>query len=415
MWEGSRMKRVLLGFFLLFLLVENSNGQLGFSISGGKKRIEIPIQIQNNLIVVPVILNDVLPLKFIVDTGVRTAILTQKTFSDILQLPYSRKYSISGPGGEKLIDAYVTNNVSLALPGVIGTGHALLVLEEDYLELRNFLGTDVHGILGYELFSRFIVKIDYNRKVMTLILSEKFRAGKKYQELPMLIEDTKPFILTSLNLTASESMTTKLLMDTGASHGLMLEPSSDERIVPPSKNVSAIIGRGLGGAITGKIGRIESLQLGNYKLNNILANFPDPNSYMDTLKNTLTFRHGSIGGEILSRFTVIFNYPQGKVYLKKNSEFKKEFYFNLSGINLKAIGSSLDIYEVSEVRKESPAAKAGILVGDRIISVNGMTSEIYHLNVINAFLNMKPGKKISVVIERKKQRYTFNFHLESQI
>lgn len=409
------MKRVLLGFFLLFLLVENSNGQLGFSISGGKKRIEIPIQIQNNLIVVPVILNDVLPLKFIVDTGVRTAILTQKTFSDILQLPYSRKYSISGPGGEKLIDAYVTNNVSLALPGVIGTGHALLVLEEDYLELRNFLGTDVHGILGYELFSRFIVKIDYNRKVMTLILSEKFRAGKKYQELPMLIEDTKPFILTSLNLTASESMTTKLLMDTGASHGLMLEPSSDERIVPPSKNVSAIIGRGLGGAITGKIGRIESLQLGNYKLNNILANFPDPNSYMDTLKNTLTFRHGSIGGEILSRFTVIFNYPQGKVYLKKNSEFKKEFYFNLSGINLKAIGSSLDIYEVSEVRKESPAAKAGILVGDRIISVNGMTSEIYHLNVINAFLNMKPGKKISVVIERKKQRYTFNFHLESQI
>src|SRR5690242_15689985 len=111
------MIRFLLLSFLLLLLVEKSTGQgqvLGFAIADGKKRVDIPIEIQNNLIVVPVVLNDVLPLKFIVDTGVRTAILTQKAFSDILELPYSRKYTISGPGGEKLIDAYVTNNVSIA-------------------------------------------------------------------------------------------------------------------------------------------------------------------------------------------------------------------------------------------------------------------------------------------------------------
>jgi hypothetical protein len=157
------MIRFLLTFFSAVTLFYNSYGQaLGFVIADGKKRVEIPIQIQNNLVVVPVILNDVLPLKFIVDTGVRTAILTQKAFSDILNLPYSRKYSVSGPGGEKIIDAYVTNNVSIALPGVSGKGHALLVLDQDYLELRNYLGTDVHGILGYELFSRFIVKIDFN-------------------------------------------------------------------------------------------------------------------------------------------------------------------------------------------------------------------------------------------------------------
>jgi hypothetical protein len=187
------MIRLLLACLLVFTLIENSIGQaLGFVIADGRKRVEIPIEIQNNLVVVPLVLNDALPLKFIVDTGVRTAILTQKAFSDILDLPYSRKYSVSGPGGIKIIDAYVTNNVSLALPGVTGRGHALLVLEEDYLELRNFLGTDVHGILGYELFSRFIVKIDYSKKVMTLTLPEKFRPGKNFEEIPMLVEDTKP-------------------------------------------------------------------------------------------------------------------------------------------------------------------------------------------------------------------------------
>jgi len=410
------MARFLLVCFCFLSLVEISNGQaLGFAIADGKRKVDIPIQIQNNLIVVPVILNDVLPLKFIVDTGVRTAILTQKAYSDILQLPYSRKYTVSGPGGEKLIDAYVTNNVSIALPGVTGKGHALLVLEEDYLELRNYLGTDVHGILGYELFSRFIVKIDYNKKIMTLILPEKFQARKKFQEIPMLVEDTKPFILTSINLSASNSMTAKLLMDTGASHGLMLEPSSDERIVVPLNTVSTVIGRGLGGVITGKTGRIESFKLGEYSLDHVLVNFPDPNSYMDTLKSTLTFRHGSIGGEILSRFTVIFNFPQGKVYFKKNSSFNKKFYLNLSGIDLKAKGSGLNVFEISEVRVQSPADKIGVLQGDILISVNGVLTKNLHLNEINAMLNIKPGKKVSLVIERNKIRYTLTFKLEDQI
>ena len=410
------MIRLLLTCLLLFTLIENSIGQaLGFTIADGRKRVEIPIQVQNNLIVVPLVLNGLLPLKFIVDTGVRTAILTQKAYSDILDLPYSRKYSVSGPGGEKLIDAYVTNNVSLSLPGVVGRGHALLVLEEDYLELRNFLGTDVHGILGYELFSRFIVKIDYSRKVMTLVLPEKFHPGKKYQELPMLVEDTKPFILTSININPTSSMTAKLLIDTGASHGLMLEPSSDERIIVPTKTVSSVIGRGLGGIITGKIGRIESLKLANYTLNEVLVNFPDPNSYMDTLKNSTTFRHGTIGGEILNRFTVIFNFPQGKLYLKKNAEFKKKFYMNLSGLDVKAKGAELDVFEVSEVRMQSPAHKIGIQKGDIITSVNGISTKMLELNQLNALLNSKPGKKVFLTVERAAVRFKLELILESQI
>src|SRR5688572_31214571 len=106
-------------FSFLFLGATNLQGQhLGFRLTNGKKKVQIPIEIYNNLIVVPVVLNGALPLKFILDTGVRTAILTEKTLSDILNLSYSRKYSISGPGGEQIIDAYITNNVSLELPGV---------------------------------------------------------------------------------------------------------------------------------------------------------------------------------------------------------------------------------------------------------------------------------------------------------
>jgi hypothetical protein len=388
---------------------------LGFSIADGRSKVEIPIEVHNNLIVVPVILNGALPLKFIVDTGVRTSILTQKSFSDILNLPYSRKYTISGPGGEKLIDAYITNNVTLQLPGVIGRGHAMLVLEEDYLELRNYLGTDVHGILGYELFSRFIVEVNYERKVMKLMLPKKFRVKRNFQTIPIRIEDTKPYLTTPIVLQNGTQLTAKLLVDSGASHGLMLDQTSDDRIQVPTTYVSSVLGRGLGGEIRGKVGRIRTLQLGDYKIENPIVNFPDPNSYFDTLKTGNAPRNGSIGGEVLTRFTVIFDFPKELIYLKKNHSFKKSFHYNLSGLNLKAKGSRLNVYEVTGVRQESAAAKAGIQIGDIIVNVNGIPASSVDLNVLNGLFNFKPGKKINVTIDRNGERMKMDFRLTDQI
>lgn len=389
---------------------------LGFSITGGRNRVQIPIEIQNNLVIVPVILNGQVPLKFILDTGVRTTILTEKTYSDILHLTYTRKYSIAGPGGEKIIDAYITNNVTLDLPGVHGEGHTMLVLEKDYLELRNYLGTEVHGILGYEIFSRFIVQINYEKKMLILQLPELFKAPKKFQELPMVVQDTKPYVYTEVEMTETAKLKTKLLMDTGASHGLILEPESDPIIKVPPQHINSIIGRGLGGIITGQIGRIKSLEIGKYKINSVLANFPDLNSYNDTLKTSRhVFRNGAIGGEILSRFDVIFNFPAEKVYFKKNAAFNKKFYFNLSGVTIKARGARLTKFEITDVRKNSSAEIADVKVGDVIIFINGIAVTSLDLNQVNGYLNSKPGRRISFEIERGGERLKRVFKLENQI
>lgn len=408
----------IVSLFAFLLIHSFSFAQLlGFQLANGKRKVQIPIEIHNNLVVVPVVLNGQLPLKFILDTGVRTSILTEKTFSDILNLTYSRKYTIAGPGGQKLVDAYVTNNVSLDLPGVHGEGHAMLVLEEDYLELRNYLGADVHGILGYELFSRFIVKIDYENKRMTLYTPDKFnRPGPRFKTLLITIQDTKPYIVTEVEMNDSTRVKTKLLIDSGASHGLVLEPDSDSKLKVPPQHIKSIIGRGIGGIITGQIGRIKSLKVGDYKIPNVISNFPDPNSYMDTLKTgRAIFRNGSLGGEVLSRFTVVFDFPKEQLYVKRNHDYKKKFYYNLSGLTLKAEGSSLRKYEITDVRENSVAARAGLQSGDIVVSVNGIPSRELELNTVNAYFNSKPGKKVVVGIERAGQPMKKIFHLENQI
>jgi hypothetical protein len=410
------MVRRSLVFILLFLCAAALQGQpLGFVLNNGKKRVQIPIEVYNNLVVVPIVLNDALPLKFILDTGVRTSILTQKTFSDILNLAYSRKYTISGPGGDKLVDAYVTNNVTIDLPGVSGRGHAMLVLAEDYLELRNYLGTDVHGILGYELFSRFIIEIDYQKKILTLMTPDRFHRRRKFQVMPMVIEDTKPYIVVPVVLQDGTSIEAKLLMDSGASHGLMLETSSDPRIKVPEHTVSSLLGRGLGGEIHGKVGRVKSIKLGTNILEDVVANFPDPNSYTDSIKMGNIFRNGAIGGEVMSRFTIVFNFPKERVYLKKNSTFKNDFYYNLSGITLKAKGSALNIFEVTEVRDKSASQRGGLLPGDQIISVNGISAKNLDLNSVNGFFNSKPGRKIRLEISRNGEKMRKEIFLQDQI
>jgi len=412
------MGKPLLVVLFIFALNDSFCQQqiLGFSLPPDINRVEIPIEIHNNLAVVPVVLNNTLPLKFIVDTGVRTAILTEKIYSDILNLSYSRKYTISGAGGQKLVDAYLTNNVTFDMPGVHGQGHSMLVLDQDYLELKNSMGTEVHGILGYELFSRFVVTVNYETKRLILERPDSFKPRKSFQVLPITVEDTKPFIRVPLAMTDSAKLIAKLLVDSGASHGIFLEIDSDSAVQVPKKNIDAVLGRGLGGIIIGKIGRVRQLSLGSYQLPNLIANFPIDYIPKDsTQENNKKHRNGSIGGDLLSRFTVVFDFPHEKIYLKKNGSFNKKFYYNLSGLTIRAKGARLRDFEISDVRKDTNAEKCGLQAGDRLLIVNGIDLSELELNNVNSLFNRKPGKKIKLMIMRNGEKLKKEFVLESQI
>ena len=117
----------------------------------------------------------------------------------------------------------------------------------------------------------------------------------------------------------------------------------------------------------------------------------------------------------MSRFTVVFNFPKERIFIKKNSNFKNSFYYNLSGITIKAKGSALNIFEVTEVRDQSASQRGGILPGDQILSVNGVAASNLDLNSVNGFFNSKPGRKIRVELSRKGEKIRREFLLQDQI
>lgn len=413
LYIASLITRISITFLFLLLILQSQAQTLGFSIEGGEKSVDIPFESYNNLIVVPIVLNNAIPLKFVVDTGVRTSILTERTFTDILNISYNRKITLVGADGDKEVDAYVASGISLMLPGVTGEGHVLLILEEDYLQLKNYLGTDVHGILGFELFRRFVVEFDYINEIMTLHEPTSFKPRRRFIEIPILLEDTKPYLFADLTLENGTTIKSKLMMDTGASHSILLDVSSHENLSLPEKTLRCDLGRGLGGIIEGYIGRVKELAIKEFTFHDLIVSFPDTASFGEVF--TRTGRQGTIGGGILSKFNVVIDYFNKKVYLRKNRDYKRPFEYNMSGLDLMAVGKTLNTFVITNVREGSTSDRAGIKESDIILTINGMNAEDMDLGQINSFFRLKEGKKIKLKILRGEEKIKKTFLLERVI
>ena len=67
------------------------------------------------------------------------------------------------------------------------------------------------------------------------------------------------------------------------------------------------------------------------------------------------------------------------------------------------MGLDLNNYVVSDIILDSQAHKAGILVGDEIISLNGKPAFFYSLHDVNNMLRDKPGTLLTLIIRRDKE------------
>jgi len=414
-----RLLLLLALFFKAIVVFSQDQGfpsarPLGFILPEYYNKATVPFQIYNNLIVIDVLLNRSLPLKFILDTGVRTTVLTEKTLSDLLNLEYARKITIPGVGGEKLVDAFVVNDVSLNIGEIQGEGHALLVLEKDLLQLKNYLGVNVHGILGYELFSRFVVDINYDRKQINFYRPEDFKKKKSFEVLDIIIEDTKPYLVANFSIRKKEGeQKGKFMIDTGASHSLLLDTRSDVLIECPEPNLETTLGRGLGGTIHGRVARIDNMHFDKFNFNGIITTFPNKDSYDVDFKSNQ--RNGTFGGGMMTRFHTIYDYANGKLYLKKSSQHKKPFEFNLSGVIVKATGVYLRKYEIDNIREHSSAESAGLMVGDTITHINGIAADRLTLDELTGKLNDKENKRIRLIVIRDGKELHIHFRLRRLI
>src|SRR5690606_6149080 len=183
-------------FFMLIGIITASHAQVpGFFIKDGSRRVVMPFTQVNHLIILPISINGGPSLNFLFDTGVKSNILFSKTIGDQLGLTYSRKLNLIGADGQTVLTASVSTNNHLDLGKVEGTLQAILVLDDDFLNIVKFRRQHLYVIIGYEFFKLTLIKVDYEFSGLIIYVTEAIRwIPFSYRVMNFLINNNKDFI-----------------------------------------------------------------------------------------------------------------------------------------------------------------------------------------------------------------------------
>ena len=431
---------------LLLLIPAIMSGQ-GFKIVGGQKVEKLKFELINNLIVMPVEVNGT-ELFFLLDSGVSHPILFNVSRSDSIQIKNVSEITIRGVGNGQPIKALSSNGNTFRIKNIENKNQRLYVVMDKGINLSPSLGVPIHGIMGYELFRDFIVDINYAKEKIKFNdpIGYNYKKNSRAETFPLSISKKKAYITGNLFLEDNKEEQIKLLVDTGSSDAIWL--FEDERITVPDTYYDVFLGKGLNGDVYGKRTKVNGFKIGSFSLKEAKVAFPDRDSFR-SIENFGT-RNGSVGGEVLKRFNIIFDYRNGKVTLVKNRNYDKPFHYNLSGVDLqhngmryiaesiadsrgvvqsenKSFGDVQLLFEnrtrlslvpeiiISAIRAGSPAHVAGVKEGDVILAVNGKKVHKYKLQEVVRMLNEKEGKRIKLKVGRYNSDLLFTFVLENML
>ncbi|MEM9984082.1 MAG: aspartyl protease family protein, partial [Bacteroidota bacterium] len=364
-------------------------------------------------VLIPLVINGSFEMSFILDTGVRTTILTEPMLANFLDLDSMRTIKVRGLGDGEPLDAKLADNVSISLPGgVQGRGFNLLVLPEGLASYSEMFGKPVYGIIGYEIFNRFGVEINYQREYIRLWDPFRMPKLRRWESVPMVLRRGKPYVDATLVDHEGQEWEKKWLIDTGASMAVSL---FEDDLSLPHPHIEAFLGKGLNGNVYGKLGRSPSFRIGGFEMNEVITGFPDPNALGFTQNSTGEIWYGNIGAEVISRFRVFFDYPHRMVYIKKTPELDRRFEYNVSGLEILTVGSGYDTFIISYVRPGSPAEQAGLMVNDEVLGVNGLSIQGQAIDEVYDYLSKKPGKTLYLKVKRGDQVLKKRFRLKAEI
>ncbi|MCU0342063.1 MAG: aspartyl protease family protein [Spirosomaceae bacterium] len=389
----------------------------GLHLAHGLKSARIPFETYGNLIVVPVLINKSDTLQFVLDTGVSTTILTDTAIARKLGLKSVRKMKIDGVGAGKSIVADITIGSTIQMGAMRSLYHNIVVMPNQALNLSEYIGTPIHGIFGYEIFSKFVVTLDFRKKVLILQRPEKYQYHPKNgDKFPIVVEKYRPHLEGVSIVANNQEKKIKVVLDTGAGHALMFNSSSESTIAPPPNALYTQLGVGLAGVINGHIGRVPKVRIGKYELQDVLATFPDSVAFGAKVQQNELRRDANLGGEFLRRFRVTFNYEEGYIVLKPDKKlFDDAFDHDMSGIDLVAQGDGYHRFFIQHITLGSPAYKAGLKEGDQILAINGVSTEEINMGYLKQLFQTKEGKSFKVKIRRENKILTANLTLQRMI
>ena len=376
----------------------------------GKKSTTVPFRLYRNHVHVEAEFNGAKKLELILDTGMPApgVLLMGGAAVRELNLAYAGEARVGGAGGGSF-PAKVAVGVALRIGDLLLEGQTAIVKMDDPAAAPADQGVnetivDSSGVIGYALFSRFVVAIDYDRLLLTLAEPDDFDYQGQGSRLPLAFEANFPFIDCAAQLADGKSVSLKMIVDLGATHALSLNIGAQPDIQAPGRFIR-FWGRGAGGEVSGRLGRVRSLSLGKFALTHIVAGFYDA-------KLMPLEKDGNLGSDVLRRFNLVFDYSRRSMIVEPNSHFSEPFESAMSGILAEKAASGE--FVIRHILPASPASEAKLQENDRILEINGLPAG--RMSSDDLFTaSTKEGESLKLAVRRGEARLSVALKLRRLI
>jgi len=289
-----------------------------------------------------------------------------------LHLPSSGTMNIGGSGG--------TEAASIAAVGTMGIGTAaleeqrFLVLPLPYQFLHPTRELTVAGIVGAEILANFRVRIDYADRTFTLSsFGERFKSTGI--TVPFLSDGSHPYVRASI-----DGARGLFGIDTGDSGGVVVFDGFARRHHLYTARGIRYVGLGVGGGDKEDAYRGHQFELGGVSMERPVVHIPRT-SGTDVASASIA---GNVRADVLSRFTITFDYRARTVTFEPNATVHRPFLQDMTGLTV--VQRRPGDFEVIAIALNTPAVAAGLEVGDRVVAVDGRPVTGMGVKDFNVFL-----------------------------
>jgi hypothetical protein len=359
----------------------------GASLDGGATSVTLPFQLLNNHIYITGTVNGKGPYTFIVDTGGHTLISPHLVAE--VGLKTVGAAAMSGAGDNTAASGF-TRVDEIAL-GAVRMRDQLGFAAEIYLPAIE--GIRVDAMVGFELFRRFAIQIDYGRHELTITDPKHFQPAGAGTAIPFVFYDHMPMVTGLI-----ADFPARFDIDTGSRSEVdITSPSAEAHRVRERfpHGVQAVTGWGIGGPARSYVIRLPSLTLGAVRIDRPVAGLSENKGGSISDPNY----DGNVGSGLLKRFVVTFDYAHQTMYLKPVTPAPVDAgAFDRSGMWINAEPQG---YVVTDVTRGGPADEAGIKVGDIITALSGAPVRFEGLADTRLLLRSRPaGTRLELDLKR---------------
>ena len=335
--------------------------------SGAPDVVAIPFELAGRHIIVKVTVGASRPLSFVFDTGAHAAIIRMDVAKELgLRLEGEVRSGGAGPGTQT---GSFVRGAQWSLVGLSG-GAQPLSLALPLPELSPAAGRPLDGIIGGEFIREFVVELDYQAKALRLHKPESFKYTGPGESIPIdFVNISHPTLAATVTPAGGQPVERRFMLDVGSGLALALHSpfvSEQNLLGPDSRTIRAIGGAGAGGKVTGRLGRIESLQIGSFRIDRPITMFAQDTA--GAFANAALA--GNIGAQIAMRFRLYLDYGRRRIILEPSPLLGEPFDRAFSGLAVRAYGPDYRTFRVTDVLEDSPATDADIRQDDVITSVN---------------------------------------------